>query len=143
MTRERGKRIYRPATEAERSRHENIRARVAEELPELKHRARERLAILKRDGTPLRQVMSVLRAERKRLGLSLTDLNERTGIDRAALSRLENNEDANPTLATIERYAQAVGKQVIVLLSETPQPITRTCGITTGHHRVAARNAST
>jgi transcriptional regulator with XRE-family HTH domain len=34
------------------------------------------------------------------------------------LSRLENNEDANPTLATLERYAEAVGKQMIVLLSE-------------------------
>lgn len=120
MARERGKRIYRQATEAERLRHAEIRARISEELPELKRQARERLALLKRDGTPLRQVMSALSAERKRLGLSLADLNKRTGIDRAALSRLENNEDANPTLSTLERYAEAVGKQMIVLLSEAP-----------------------
>jgi hypothetical protein len=45
---------------------------------------------------------------------------ERPGIDRATLSRLvENNEDANPTLMTLERYAEAVGKQVVVLLSES------------------------
>jgi len=31
---------------------------------------------------------------------------------------LENNEDANPTLATLERYAEAVGRQMVVLLSE-------------------------
>ena len=60
------------------------------------------------------------RAERERQGLSLADINERTGIDRAALSRLENNEDANPTLTTLERYAEAVGKQMVVFLSETP-----------------------
>jgi hypothetical protein len=32
---------------------------------------------------------------------------------------VENNEDANPTLMTLERYAEAVGKQVVVLLSES------------------------
>jgi transcriptional regulator with XRE-family HTH domain len=61
---------------------------------------------------------AALRAERERQGLSLADINERTGIDRAALSRLENNEDANPTLATLERYAEAVGKKMVVLISE-------------------------
>ena len=76
------------------------------------------LALLKKEGTPLQQVLAALRAERERQGLSLADVTARTGIDRAALSRLENNEDANPTLATLERYAEAVGKQMIVLLSE-------------------------
>ena len=63
-------------------------------------------------------MLTALRAERVRLGLSLADINERSGIDRAELSRLENNEDANPTLATLERYAAAVGKQMVVLLSD-------------------------
>ncbi|WP_182867577.1 hypothetical protein [Stieleria mannarensis] len=45
-------------------------------------------------------------------------MGERTGIDRAARSRLGNYEDANPTLATLERYAEAVGKQMTVLLSD-------------------------
>jgi len=87
-------------------------------VPDIKKRARQRLALLKKEGTPLRQVSVALRAEREPQGLSLADINERTGIDRAALSRLENNEDANPTLATLERYAEAVGKQMVVLLSE-------------------------
>jgi transcriptional regulator with XRE-family HTH domain len=43
---------------------------------------------------------------------------ERSGIDRVALSRLENNEEDNPTLDTLERYAAAVGKEMIVLLRE-------------------------
>jgi len=118
MAKERGKRVYRKATDEERVRHAKLRKQIAEELPDLKRRARQRLALLKKEGTPLRQVLTALRAERERQGLSLADINERTGIDRAALSRLENNEDANPTLATLERYAEAVGKQMVVLLSE-------------------------
>ncbi len=120
MTKKRGHRIYREATNEERERHARIREQVAEELPEIRQRARARLALLKKEGTPLRQVLAALRAERERQGLSLGDINERTGIDRAALSRLENNEDANPTLTTLERYANAIGKQMVVFLSETP-----------------------
>lgn len=119
MTKERGKRIYRKATEDERKRHAKVREQIANELPEIRQRAKNRLALLKREGTPLRQLLGALRAERERLGLSLNDIYERTGIDRAALSRLENNEDANPTLATLERYAEALGKQMVVLLSDS------------------------
>ncbi len=118
MANERGKRIYRKATDGERSRHANARKQIAIELPEIRQRAREKLVLLKKEGIPIRQILAALRAERERQGLSLADINVRTGIDRAALSRLENNEEANPTLATLERYAAAVGKQMVVLLSE-------------------------
>jgi DNA-binding phage protein len=118
MAQDRGKRTYREATGEERARHAKARQQIADELPEIRERAKERLALIKKEGTPLRQVLSALRTERERQGLSLADINERTGIDRAALSRLENNEDANPTLTTLERYAEAVGKQMVVLLSE-------------------------
>ena len=118
MTTEPGKRVCTDATDEERTRHTEIRSKIAAELPEIRQRARERLELRRQDGTPLRQVLTALRAERLRLGLSLADINERSGIDRAALSRLENNEDANPTLATLERYAAAVGKQMVVLLSD-------------------------
>jgi DNA-binding phage protein len=119
MAKKRGRRIYRKATDEERERHLQVREQIADELPEIKQRARAKLALLRQEGTPLRQVLAALRAERERQGLSLADINERTGIDRAALSRLENNEDANPTLNTLERYAEAVGKQMVVLLSES------------------------
>ena len=121
MAKKSAKRIYRKATDEERKRHAKVRAQIAEELPDISRRARERFALLKKEGTPLRQVLGALRAERERQGLSLADINERTGIDRAALSRLENNEEANPTLTTLERYAEAVGKKMVVLLSESRQ----------------------
>jgi hypothetical protein len=112
------KRTYRDATAAERKRHAAIRKEIASELPEIKEKARRRLASLRKKGTPLRHVMGVLRAERERLGLSLADIYERSGIDRAALSRLENDTESNPTLTTLERYAAAVGRKMVVLLSE-------------------------
>jgi len=118
MSRDRGKRIYRKSTDEERVRHDKVREQIAGELPDIRRRAMERLALLKQEGTPLRQVLAALRAERERQGLSLADIQERSGIDRAALSRLENNEEANPTLTTLERYAEAVGRQMVVLLSE-------------------------
>ncbi len=118
MTESRGKRIYRKTSDEERKRHNEIRQQIDRELPEIRQRAKSQLALLTKEGTPLRQVLAALRAERQRLGLSLADIYERTGIDRAALSRLENNEDANPTLTTLERYAEALGKRMVVLLTE-------------------------
>jgi hypothetical protein len=104
MAKNSGKRIYRRATESERERHAAMREQIAAEVPAINRRAKERLALLKTQGTPLRQVLAALRAERERQGLSLADINQRSGIDRAALSRLENNEDANPTLAPVHRF---------------------------------------
>jgi transcriptional regulator with XRE-family HTH domain len=60
----------------------------------------------------LRQLMHILRKERERLGLSLADVAERTGIDKAALSRLETGKHINPTIDTVWRYAHAVGKEL-------------------------------
>ncbi len=50
-----------------------------------------------------------LKLERERLGLSLTDIQDRSGIRKSVLSRLENDSRANPTLLTLQRYAAAVG----------------------------------
>jgi transcriptional regulator with XRE-family HTH domain len=43
-------------------------------------------------------------------------MKERTGIERSALSRLENDVEANPTVNTLTRYADALGKKVLVIL---------------------------
>ena len=42
-------------------------------------------------------------------GLSLTDLSEQSGLTRAAISRLENGWNLNPTAETLFRYAEALG----------------------------------
>jgi transcriptional regulator with XRE-family HTH domain len=43
-----------------------------------------------------------------RQGLSLADIHAKTGIGRAAICRLENLVDANPTVATLDRMAAAL-----------------------------------
>ena len=63
-------------------------------------------------GIAIQHAMAVLKAERVQKGVSLSDMKERTGVERSTLSRLENNAEANPTVETLTRYADAVGKKV-------------------------------
>jgi len=53
-----------------------------------------------------------MRELREEAGLSLADVAERTGMDKAFLSRLETGQ-GNPTLDTLARYAAALGKRVV------------------------------
>jgi transcriptional regulator with XRE-family HTH domain len=39
-----------------------------------------------------------------------------TGMDRSALSKLENGQRPNPTVETLVRYAEAVGKHLKIEL---------------------------
>ena len=59
-----------------------------------------------------------LKAAREAKGLSLSDLKDLTGMDRSALSKLETGQRANPTVETLVRYAEAVGKRLVVTLSD-------------------------
>ena len=59
-----------------------------------------------------------LRAERERQGLSLSEVSERCGVEKAALSRLENGLNPNPTLDTLRRCARALGKAVALGLAD-------------------------
>ena len=60
----------------------------------------------------LRRALTAIRIERESQGLSLTDLAERTGIDRATISKLENGKIPNPTVATLRTIATALGKRL-------------------------------
>jgi predicted transcriptional regulator len=72
-----------------------------------------------REYWELRKTFAALKALREQQGLSITDMEKRTGMDRAMISRLENGQIDNPTLATVSRYAKALGKRVIVSLENT------------------------
>ena len=65
----------------------------------------------------LLMAMIKLRKAREALGLSLADMAERTGMDRAGISRLENGL-TNPTFETIGRYALALNKRVVIELED-------------------------
>ncbi len=121
MAKKMGKRIYREATEEEKERHKRIREQVQEELPDIKKRAKLKLDEAIQNGIAIQHTMSVLKAERMKKGLSLSNMKERTGIERSTLSRLENNEEGNPTVNTLARYAEAVGKKVLVVLADADE----------------------
>jgi DNA-binding phage protein len=105
----------RPLTPEEAAKYKSIREQVAEELPDLIARHHERMAALDQ----LQELLRQLKAAREAKGLSLADVTERTGMDRSALSKLETGQRANPTVETLVRYAEAVGKRLVVSLTET------------------------
>ncbi len=59
-----------------------------------------------------------MKAAREERRLSLADMTEITGMDRSALSKLETGKRPNPTVETLIRYAEAVGKHLMVSLVE-------------------------
>ena len=101
-------------TPVEAAGYQAIRKKVARELPRLVLRHRERMAI----HNQLRQVYDRLKAAREEKGLSLSELTKLTGMDRSALSKLETGQRSNPTIDTLLRYAEAVGKHLVVELTD-------------------------
>ena len=110
----------RTLTPEEAAKYRAIREQVAGKLPNLITRHHERMAAFDQ----LQELLKQLKAAREEKGLSLSDLTELTGMDHSGLSKLESGQRPNPTMETIVRYAEAVGKRLVVSL--------------TGHARVAA-----
>ena len=102
-------------TPDEAAKYQAIRKRVAEELPELVLRHDERVAARDR----MEELCEQLKAAREKRGLSLADLSQLTGMDRSAISKLENGQRPNPTLDTLVRYAEAVGKHLDWTLADS------------------------
>ena len=121
MTKKIGKRISRPATVEEQKRHKRIREHVQEELPDIEQRARQKLAEAMQRSVTIQHTIALLKSERLKKGLSLAGMKERTGIERSTLSRLENDAEANPTVDTLTKYADAVGKKVLVVLADADE----------------------
>jgi DNA-binding Xre family transcriptional regulator len=59
------------------------------------------------------EIVRGLREARVAAGVSLAELESRTGIRKSVLSRLENSKAPNPTLATLQRYCAAIGKRLV------------------------------
>lgn len=102
-------RVVRDLTAREREILQSARAGAEAEKESILEQARE----AKSAWLETRQVVDVLiaelKAERERQALSLADVEERTGIRRSVLSRLENDATTNPTMLTLQRYAVALG----------------------------------
>lgn len=110
----------RPAKNAKRTTGELARIRA---LREKFQKERPSLAALVASGRYTRPVpqpellmMLELAAElkktRKEKRLSLADVAKRSGIDKAALSRIENGQNVNPTIVTLETIARSIGARL-------------------------------
>ena len=100
----------RKLTPEEAAKYRKIREEVESEKPEIiakAHRARSETR-----RRQLTAIMQELKAAREAKGLSLADSYERTGIDRSTISKLENVTNEDPTIDTLLRYAQVVGKRL-------------------------------
>ncbi|MBL8797584.1 MAG: helix-turn-helix domain-containing protein [Planctomycetia bacterium] len=75
--------------------------------------------------TAILSLVARFKAVRESQGLTLAEVAERMGIDPPALSRLETGKMLNPTLATLHKWAEALGQQLGVNLSHIPhKPLT-------------------
>jgi DNA-binding Xre family transcriptional regulator len=61
----------------------------------------------------LQELMLQVRRERERQQVTLAQMEERTGIDQAALSRLETGKQVNTTFDTVGRILRALGKELV------------------------------
>jgi DNA-binding XRE family transcriptional regulator len=105
-------------TAGQRVQEQALRAKMQKEKPSLE--------VLVRDGEcdpdaimsmgmyfDVQTALQALKRERERCGLTIGNVAERSGLDRAVVSRLENGKQDNPTVATLMRYAAAIGKRFL------------------------------
>lgn len=114
MAKRQARRTYRELTPDEKRRWIQAKDEAEREKEEILAKARRIKAARNKVNLAVREAMKALKAERQAQGLSLSDVEKKTGIGRAALSRLENETELNPTVVTLTRYAEALGKEVVV-----------------------------
>lgn len=109
-----GKRIYSEPTAEQAARYRQIRELISEEIPEIK---REAKAMRESRKVSIQRAVAMLKSEREQQGMSLADISRQTGISKSAISKLENNHDANPTINTLVKYAEALRMELSVSLT--------------------------
>jgi predicted transcriptional regulator len=114
MEKRQARRVRRELTPEEQGRWLRARQEADGEKDDILAAGRRVKAARNRVQVAVRDAFKLLKAEREALGLSLSDVEKKTGIGRAALSRLENETEPNPTVLTLIRYAEALGKELVV-----------------------------
>ncbi len=113
-------RIFRASkkTDEERIREQHLRDQLQKEKPALEDLIRTEACDPDTVMTmgmyfDIQKALQALKTEREQCGLTISDVAKRSGLDRAVVSRLENGKQDNPTVATLMRYAAAVGKRIL------------------------------
>src|SRR4051812_41905552 len=114
-----------PKSPEERARERALREELQREKPSLDDLIREGECDADSVMTmgmyfDVQSALQALKRERIRSGISIGDVARRSGLDRAVVSRLENGKQDNPTVATLMRYAAAVGKRFVWVYESLP-----------------------
>lgn len=104
-------------TPEKRAEHARIRAELDAEYPELKEKSRESRRARMRHGATPHRARYLLIGERSEQGLSDDDMMTRSGLDADALASMYGR-DAKPTIETMEAYAKALGKKLLIVLAD-------------------------
>jgi DNA-binding XRE family transcriptional regulator len=78
---------------------------------------RPAMAVNQRSFSDILSLLARFKAAREHQGLTLAEVAGRMGIDPPALSRLETGKMLNPTIATLHKWAEALGKKLDVELT--------------------------
>lgn len=114
-------RSQRKLTADERSRLRAARAEVELEKDAIIRRGRE---VFAEHEQALAAAIATLKQARESQGLTLEEVAQRMGTDRANVHRLEHT-STNPTIATLASYAAAVGKRMEIVFPDPAQPAAR------------------
>lgn len=114
-------RSQRKLTADERGRLRAARAEVELEKDAIIRRGRE---VFAEHEQALAAAIATLKQARESQGLTLEDVAQRMGTDRANVHRLENI-STNPTIATLASYAAAVGKRMEIVFADPALPAAR------------------
>jgi DNA-binding Xre family transcriptional regulator len=109
-----------PVSELQKQRDRAVRAKFAHKPTSAELQASgEYLPTIKQgEYMALMQFAESLRRFRKLQNLSLAELANRSGIDKSAISRLENGQADNPTIGTLERLARSMGKRIRIEMED-------------------------
>jgi ribosome-binding protein aMBF1 (putative translation factor) len=102
-------------TSAKRAEHQAVRDRFQSERPSLAALVASgeySEPVKQSDYLMVLEIAGALQKARRQTGMSLADLARRSGIDKAALSRIENGQNMNPTIGTLETIARAIGARL-------------------------------
>jgi len=106
------RRSQRTLTDEEKRRMRGLRDEVEAEAEDIKRRGRQLFA---EHELAIAQTIGDLKQARQSQGMSLQEVAERMGTDRSNVHRLEQG-TGNPTIATLARYANAIGRRMVITL---------------------------
>jgi DNA-binding XRE family transcriptional regulator len=111
------KSTYRKLTPEERAHYQRL-AELADQDKEWASAEADRIfEKAMKTGLHRRAAIANLVHLRKQQELSFEEMNARSGIDRDSAAELEKK-DADPTLKTLEAYAEALGKKLLIVLAD-------------------------